>query len=176
MSFYMQGGRDGQISCPVHREKLENGEVVIKWNRRITFWSTYYTYSFELFFQYSINHSQSESCSHITVPLLAKTHSLYNWKYMMSNTWFQSDTGGLQAVHQQACLQVTTCRVSWVLTISNCRQTILQQLLSNCVHLCKRLHPFSNIIFNADFHIRHATVLATGDFYVSHYPEVGIQS
>ena len=71
------------------------------------------------------------------------------------------------AIHQQACLQVTTCRVSWVLTISNCRQTILQQLLSNCVHLCKRLHPFSNIIYNADFDIRHATVLATWDFYVS---------
>ena len=25
----MQGGRDGQIRCPVHREKLENGEVEI---------------------------------------------------------------------------------------------------------------------------------------------------
>ena len=43
----MQGGRDGQIRCPVHREKLENGEedyfkaMLTKKRQTMTVWSTY---------------------------------------------------------------------------------------------------------------------------------------
>ena len=85
------------------------------------------------------------------------------------------DTAGLQAVQQQACLQIPICCISRVITISNHRHILLQQLLSNCVQLCTR-PLLSKISGTMQTHVCHAIDMTIGDFNVTNTLMLGFKA